>query len=441
MSLRRLLPLLLLLCTGLAGCSSLDAEQSRLCRMLLPALYSQSEGISVISSEGGSEGRAVHVAFRAGETERLLTCRFGGAGYSAAKRDLVAVQIDGVGLSESQLWFLKERWLETGDAVLSDPGPPDRQGMIHLSRETAVALQHAIGGLPRLGILSLLALATALIYGLIGRINLAFGEFAAMGGILCTMALIVFAKVGYQNPVVMAVLAITVVLATASLAGNAVGSLILAPLSLRGGQPMLVAGVGLLLMVQEGLRLAQGSGTLWLPPVGGETIILASAPGFNVHIHPRLIAMVVMNFTAIVGVLVLMARSSFGREWRAIADDPVAAELYGIDPVRVLVITSALATMLAALAGATISLNYGGMNFAGGTVLGITALIAAILGGIGSLSGAILGALVIGSFQITWLALQRIEHWELASFTIVTLALILRPGGFFGYADGAERKA
>jgi len=81
------------------------------------------------------------------------------------------------------------------------------------------------------------------------------------------------------------------------------------------------------------------------------------------------------------------------------------------------------------------------MNFAGGTMLGLTALIAAILGGIGSLGGAVIGALSIGGFQVAWLALRPIEHWELASFALVTLVLVLRPGGFFGYTDTKESSA
>jgi branched-chain amino acid transport system permease protein len=436
---------LLALVLATAACApSLDAEQSRLCRMLLPALYAEDEGIVIVTSEAGANGRSVHLTFRAeaGETrERLLTCRFGGTGFSAAKRDLVAVQINGVGLSESQMWVLKERWLESQFAIAADPGPPQQAGMFALSRETAVALQHIVSGLPRLGVLSLLTLATALIYGLIGRINLAFGEFAAVGGILCTLSVSIFTLAGYQNPAIIIALALMTVLCTASIAGNAMGALVIAPLSRGKGQPLLVAGVGLILFIQEGLRLTQGSGTLWLPPTGGEPLIIAHSPGFTVTFSPRLALMVAINAVAIIATLVLMARSRFGREWRAIADDPLAAELLGIDERRVVVVTTALATMLAALAGATVALNYGGMNFAGGTMLGMTALIAAILGGIGSLGGAILGALAIGGFQVAWLALRPIEHWELASFALVTLALVLRPGGFFGYADLNERQA
>jgi branched-chain amino acid transport system permease protein len=150
--------------------------------------------------------------------------------------------------------------------------------------------------------------------------------------------------------------------------------------------------------------------------------------------------MVAVDWAAILLTLLLMQKSRLGRAWRASADDPLAASLCGIDPRRLLITTSALATALAGLAGVTITLNYGGMPFSGGTLIGITGLMAAILGGIGSLGGAVLGGVAIAAFQVGWSALREIANWELATFTLLSLALILKPGGFFGFADGAHRK-
>lgn len=433
-----LLPLILSACGP-----SLDAEQGRLCRMLLPALFSIEDGLVVIESEGVSE-RAVHVTFRAGpegSRQRLLSCRFGGTGYSAAKRDLVAVSLDGIGLGEAQLWFLKERWLESQIAIQTDPGPPvSERGGFELSRMQANMLQHAIGALPRITILALLALATALIYGIIGRINLAFGEFAAMGGMVMTIAVSLLAALFAGAPGMIESLALLAVLAITALWGHATGTFVLAPLATKGGQPILVAGVGLLVAVQEGLRLAQGARNAWLPPVGSGGMILASADDFQVIISPRFLGLVITGAMMIAFVLIYMRRSRFGMAWRAIADDAQAARLLGLDPRGTLIAASLLATALAGLSGAFITLFWGGMSFSGGTMLGLTGLMAAILGGIGSLGGAVIAALAIGVFQASWMALFPIQHWELVSFTVLTLVLVLKPGGFFGYADGAQRQ-
>lgn len=433
---------LLVLAASCAG--SPDAEQSRLCRMLLPALYAQDEGIAILDSEAVS-GRAVHITFRAGgrhAPERLLSCRFGGTGYAAAKRDLVAVSINGVGLGEAQLWFLKERWLETQFAVIADPGPPGKgMGPIALpSREIATGLQYALGGLPRLTLLALLALATALIYGLIGRINLAFGEFAAMGGMATSLAILFLSVLMPGAGLAIEPPALALALGTVALWGIVVGSRVLHPLAMRGGQPILVAGMGLMVAVQEGLRLAQGGRNTWLPPVGSGSIAIASGGGFEVMASPRALVVVAMNALAIALLLLTMKRSRFGRAWRAIADDPRAAELMGLDPRRVLILASLIATALAGLAGASVTLLYGGITFSSGTMMGLAGLMAAILGGVGSLGGAVLAGALIGAMQTLWMVFHAIEHWELASFTALTLFLVLKPGGFFGYANGAERR-
>lgn len=431
----------------LTGGPAADAEQARLCRMLLPALFPQDEGITVTDSESGARN-AVHITFRLGGStarEQLLTCRFGGLGYAANRRDLGAVLIDGVGVGESTLYFLRNRWLETQLAVEADPGPPrSRDSALDVPRPLALALQHMIGGLPRIGILALLALSTALVYGLIGRINLALGEFLAFGGISASLAVLVLAAAGLTGAVAAGGLALALACGLTAMAGAVLGRALLWPLTQpsgrqRHGQPVLVAGVGLLVAMQEAMRLAQGAGTVWLPPVHGEGWLLAVADDFEVIAHPRLLLMAGINLVAVAGVLALMRKSAFGRAWRASADDPLAASLMGINPAALLTRAAALAMALAGLAGGTLVLNYGGMHFSGGTMLGLTGLIAAILGGIGSLGGAVLGGVVIGLFQIGWLALMGIAQWELASFVLLTLALVLKPGGFFGQAEGPHR--
>lgn len=420
---------------------TLDAEQSRLCRMLLPALFSETEGIRILSSEATAP-RAVHVGFSLGsapEKSRLITCRFGGEGYSAAKRDLAAVLIDGEGLGETQLWLLKARWLESQHAIAADPGAP-RAGEDWLeahSRGTAVAIQHAIGALPRITILALIALSTALIYGLIGRINLAFGEFAAMGGLVMTLALVLSSALSaYSAPA--EAIGFFVVLGVTGLWGGWVGAHLLEPLGRRGGQPILVAGVGLMVFVQEGLRLTQGARTIWLPPVGGGSVLIGAGGGFDILLNPRATSLVVMHLVLILTLLLFLRKSRYGMAWRAMAQDPFAAAMMGLDPRFVLVVASVIATALVGLAGASIVLLWGGMNFSGGTTLGLTGLFAAILGGIGSLGGAVLAAITIGALQAIWMALRPIEHWELATFTLLTVFLILKPGGFFGYSGRAS---
>jgi branched-subunit amino acid ABC-type transport system permease component len=126
-----------------------------------------------------------------------------------------------------------------------------------------------------------------------------------------------------------------------------------------------------------------------------------------------------------VGLLVAMRRSGFGRQWRAVADDAGAAALFGVDERRVFDRALIIAAGLAGLAGVVVTVLHGGMGFAGGFALGLKALIAAILGGVGSIGGA---------------ATMPIEARDAVIYLLLSLVLILRPGGFFGDGDLSPRR-
>ncbi|HEU4380690.1 MAG TPA: branched-chain amino acid ABC transporter permease, partial [Hyphomicrobiaceae bacterium] len=132
--------------------------------------------------------------------------------------------------------------------------------------------------------------------------------------------------------------------------------------------------------------------------------------------------------------------SRFGRTWRACADDPLAAELFGVDRGRVLFQTFALASLLTGLAGYVATIYYGTFGYVGGVSLGLKALIAAIVGGIGSVPGAFLGGLLLGLVETTWSALFPIEFRDLAVFALLVFLLIVRPGGLFGLNEALPPK-
>ena len=111
-----------------------------------------------------------------------------------------------------------------------------------------------------------------------------------------------------------------------------------------------------------------------------------------------------------------MRWSRFGRAWRACADDAGAAALFGVDRGRVLLATFALASVLAGLAGYVMTVYYGTVGYAGGIVLGLKALLAAVAGGIGSVPGAFLGGILLGCSEALWSALFPIEFRDLAVF-------------------------
>ena len=95
---------------------------------------------------------------------------------------------------------------------------------------------------------------------------------------------------------------------------------------------------------------------------------------------------------------------------------------------------------MAGLVGMLIVAQYGGLGFAGGFQFGLKALIAAIIGGIGSVSGALLGGFAIGLFETLWSAYLPIEARDIALYAALVAFLVFRPGGFLGFREPTPRQ-
>ena len=167
--------------------------------MALPALTPEGAQIAIETQRPDPDGRGLGVAFTAeapGEEPEphVVACRFRNPGRPRESRDLVSLTFDGAPLSDTQLFFLVRYWLATPDGRAADPAPlGGLGGAIRLPRNLAYGVQMALDGLPLSAIYALLAAAYSLIYGLVGRINFAFGELAAAGGYAAAMAALALA--------------------------------------------------------------------------------------------------------------------------------------------------------------------------------------------------------------------------------------------------------
>ncbi len=420
----------------LPGCSpALETDQARLCRMALPALMPQGARIAILTQKPDADGRGLSIAFTTetpdAEPQRhAAACRFREPGRPRESRDLTSLTLDSRPLSDTELLFLIRYWLATPEGRSADPAPlGDLAGLPKLPRGLAYGLQMALDGLPLSAIYALLAAAYSLIYGLIGRINFAFGELAAAGGYAAAMTAVALAGAP-PGPLLAA--AFVLAAAVASVWGLASARCVFIPLRRAKGQQALVATVGLALFFQELLRLAQGDRSSWMSPQLNQPFALARAGDFVSVATPM--TFVVSAVALAVGLcLVLIFRwTRVGREWRAYADDPLAAELMGVSPAAMTARAFALSGALAGLAGATMTAAYGAVGYGLSATLTLKALTAAIVGGIGSLPGAFLGGLVIGAVEVVWSALFPIDDRDLAVFALLVIFIALRPSGLLG---------
>ncbi|MGJ3261852.1 MAG: branched-chain amino acid ABC transporter permease [Salinarimonas sp.] len=438
----------------LAGCGlAVDPGQALVCRTAIVALHPDGTRIDVVREIPDVDGRGVEIVYRADEPDapprRTRTaCRFASERAGPGRLDLVSVAQDGEALSPVRLFLLERYWTGRGAAAaaVAPPRPSALAGDgIALGRGGIQALHVALAALTTGSLYGLLAVAYSLVYGLVGRIFLAFGEIAIVGGYAVAIAVGVALATTLVagEAAVYAGLGLGLVLAPIAAASLArlLAEGVVAPLAHRPGYAMLVASFGLVIVLSEGLRLLHGGAEIWIAPGRVRGLVLAASPdGALATITITQAAAIALAFGGALAAILLVAKSRFGRAWRAVSDDAHAAALMGVDARATLVRAVTIAGVLAALAGWFVVAHYGNISFAGGLSLGLKALVAAILGGIGSLPGALLGGLLLGLGESLWSAFLPGAYRDVAVFGALALVLALRPGGLFGDAHPGHQR-
>lgn len=439
---RRLLAALLFAATTLlTACHFSGVDDERICRAILPAINPAGSAIRVTRSF--VEQGTIHINYEATLNGRMrhrfIVCQFGGGPHFARGRDLIAVTTEQGAMSDASLLFLKRFYLSSPEALWNEPGAATFVEPPHLPPTIALIVQHALAALPSLAIYALIAASYALIYGIVGRILFGFGEFAIIGGTATTLSIIAGLVVSPSFAITVSLIGIMMGLVAAAWHGLAAERLVVAPLINRRGLPILIATTGMAIALAEYVRLSQGLGGRWLSPILSFPVMVARTENFSVTVTPIALIAALCGFAAAFALNRLMKRGRFGRQWRALADNPVAAALCGVDARAVFTLSFLLAAGTAGLAGVLTTLSFGGVGYAQGLTLTLKALTAAILGGIGSVRGALWGGVALGLFEAIWSATMPIESRDIAVYSILALALILRPGGLFGEWAGTPR--
>ena len=424
---------------ALGACTSVVApDHLRICRDVMPALHADGTAIREIrySPVAGYE-HAVRIAYLArapGQENRShhVVCVFAGGGADSARFDLVRLETERGPLSPVRLQILKRWWL--GNAAITAAAAARRQAeaaVPTVPMPLAYGLQQAANGLVPATLYGLLATAFALVYGLIGRINLAFGEIAVAGA-YAAIGLVAIAATRF-GPGPALGLALAAGALTAAATNLAVGRAVVAPLigRRRNGQAVLMATVGLAVALGEALRLTHGAAARWAPPIASVPIPVVRAGDFVTTVTLNQMSVAGFALATALGLIWLMRASRFGRAWRAFADDPGMAALCGIDQGRLIALTFAMSGAVAGAAGFAHAMHFGSVHFGISTVFGLKALVAAILGGVGSVPGAFVGGLALGLAETAWSSYLPIEWRDIAVYTALVVLIVVRPTGLF----------
>jgi branched-chain amino acid transport system permease protein len=284
-------------------------------------------------------------------------------------------------------------------------------------------IQQLINGLTLGAIYGLIAIGYTMVYGIIGMINFAHGEVYMIGAFISIIAFTILGPFGFASPIV----AIVVVLAVALVFTSVLrGSFRLAPL---------ISAIGVSIFLQNYVHMLQGAKMKPIQPVVRGGFVLAQDGNFVVQVTYLQIGIIVATVALMAAFTYLIQRTSLGRAQRACEQDRKMAALLGVDVDRTISLTFVMGAALAAVAGLIFTLYYGAVDFFIGFLAGLKAFTAAVLGGIGSLPGAMLGGLLIGLIEAFWSAYFPIAYKDVAVFGILVVVLIFRPTGLLGRPD------
>ena len=288
--------------------------------------------------------------------------------------------------------------------------------------DVSMVIQQLVNGLALGSVYALIALGYTMVYGIIRLINFAHGDIFMLGAYYGYFAITMF-----NIPFALA-LPLTMILAAVT--GMAVERLAYKPLRQAPRIASLITAIGVSLLLQNlGLKFFEArprpyprimSTVVW--DVGGvvvsnvQLIMLALAVGLMVLIS------------------LIVYRTKIGKAMRAVSFDKDAARLMGIDADMVISVTFALGSALAAAGGMLVGFYYNRISPTMGTMYGLKAFVAAVVGGIGIVPGAMLGGLIMGVAEVFVIAFVSSMLKDAIAFAILIVILLFKPAGLLGRA-------
>ena len=294
----------------------------------------------------------------------------------------------------------------------------------------AYALQQLINGITLGMIYGLIAVGYTMVYGIIGMINFAHGDVFMVGAFI---GIIVLTALSGLVGVPFGILAALVVSAAlCALYGFSIERVAYRPLRGSFRLAPLISAIGMSILLENYVQTSQGALERAIPSLIPGGVTLMNENGFIVQLSWMQMAIVLLTLLILAVFTYIVTRTPLVRSMRAVEQDPKMAALLGIDTNRTISFTFVLGSALAAFAGVMFLLYYGVIDFYIGFNAGIKAFTAAVLGGIGSLPGAVLGGLLIGLIEAFWSGYATVAYKDVAVYSILAIVLMFMPTGLLG---------
>ena len=281
-------------------------------------------------------------------------------------------------------------------------------------------LTQVLNGLQLGSIYALVALGYTMVYGIILLLNFAHGDIIMFGSYVAWIALV---QLGL-NPAIAVLLAIfgCVVL------GVLIDKVAYAPLREAPRLSILITAIGVSYLLENGVQLLLGADAKVVPSI----IDLGTVQVFGSTLSGTALLTVAVTIVATVVLTLLVQKTRLGKAMRAVSEDMGAARLMGVNVNSTISFTFAVGSALAGIAAILYSMAYQQVSPTMGVMLGTKACVAAVLGGIGSIPGAVIGGLIVG-FSEVFVAAFGLSVWQDAVvFLLLILVLVVKPTGLLG---------
>jgi branched-chain amino acid transport system permease protein len=289
-------------------------------------------------------------------------------------------------------------------------------------------LQQLVNGVTWGSVYALIALGYTMVYGILRLINFAHGDIYMLGAFFAYYAARAMGAGTNPSPL-HAVAVLLVAMAGCGVAGLLIERCAYKPVRRSSRLSALITAIGVSLLLENGGVLAFGADPKFFPQIV-PVKRLALGAGVTMTNQQLIVLVVSLGLMFLLRVIVLHTR--VGRAMRAVSFSHTASALMGISVDRIITFTFVLGSMLAAAAGVLVALESPKIEPYMGIMPGLKAFVAAVLGGIGNLPGAVLGGLVMGIAEVMVVGYISPTYRDAIAFVLLILILIVRPAGILG---------
>jgi branched-chain amino acid transport system permease protein len=301
-----------------------------------------------------------------------------------------------------------------------------------------VALQHVANALSLGAIYALIALGYTMVYGIIELINFAHGDVFMVGAFTSMFLLTSMIGAGStpSEPAIIVAVVVAAFVGTMlimGLVGVAIERFAYRPLRNAPRLAPLITAIGISFILQNVIQIIYGPSPINTPQVIPPTARVEIGP-FSIGLINLFV--ITTSVGLMIGLRLFVDRTRLGRAMRSTAQDREAAQLMGVDINRTIALTFFIGSALAGAAGVVQGLYFGNIQFNLGFQAGLKAFTAAVLGGIGNITGAALGGFIIGFVEVTAAAFGLFVWGQALVFVVLVVVLVFRPSGLLGQQLG-----